>query len=1248
MPSIYGSSRLISPSVIGITGNTGPTGPTGPTGNSGNIGNTGNTGNTGGSVVGMTQSGNSILTEFSDGSVRSGPKIVGQTGNYVLFADGANISSGVLDVFSGLSLENINSTIISTLNIRGFTTASQNATTKTIEIVSNENSRVLGISYNLRNLSYVGISAGSQPQLLVYENGFRGLTGTAYDKNTDTVDFQVTNYGERVHFVSPIRKDVSSTDAIYFYWPIDWKQGNIFKLGSFADQIPAGKKVTAQILLIENPIDTTNAYGITVIVPSGITSSNTVFTGYATTTNVSSGITLAYQNTPASDEVTFSSVSWPLGYAPCLTPNTDVITSVFIDGIWYSNFGVYDKLYDQNSTFNIEEVEFVESYFNCAGSERPEVPSGTIVNCCDTSTGNCDRKLDIYCSDIVVSNCNECTRPPPLGLCCEICTGDESIVQESACPDTPLYTWSSSPTATCPDPNGSSPLLGICCYLDNNGDPQKHPELITECACTQLYANKIWTKIDNCNKNIDSINCSQQYNDIGSCCDGNGNCASTTRSDCLKYFNGPGTVCSYQHSGSSFFRCQTGTGGCCLDGTCNSVGSDAECAGSYYGCGTLCNQFRCEQTPTNSCIECQATPTNEFIVKKYNPTTGLVIGQTQLKVGDFFAGGIVAGVFNPNGATCLGNKIAHGGIINIGPEDQFIGDISDPTLIENSDVFDEMNKGSIGTVTGQLYKSVYSPDGYGFTLPDNHNKNCDSWLLIVSPYPAMVDMYDVEGNDVFAVRPRFVIESDTSESSPVPTPGGQAGSPHGDNTYTLKRVNTFVFSAGNTSFCPSFNDTIRSNTLFSSTQDTPSLCNDFTIIPVNRNYDDGGYGTLPLIKNGNKGSTYWGNTTTFDSCDDVIFCTDCEQSPFARSELGSSIAFTRNTGYFHRNWGIRNCCRLFSSDMAIYYLRGNIGSGGAFGDLLLQRRYKDPYSGFTYFFNATGTNAKSTIAEAASVYNGSTGTGFRYDAGSQSYIGPNNDGILYPNPGYYGPEYMRDQGYPQVSRWYVPSIDELAFIAAQCQQNNFQTLISGQFDIPPLVPGTSTTTTNGIRIGNYNTAFVAGASGWVWSSTGTFNEGNTGEYIQATGGVPFVNCNSDGSQAIDPSSAIYEQQVLRKQFTKAWAMKFAAVGSETIPNLYRLRKFSDNSDKAEVRLVRMIRCDNRYFKNEGTSTGQKNSITQENVDERLKNNCWAVPRLTASAIVNGSEQHSSSAYNNSNRDNTRNKDINFSILNSPP
>lgn len=1302
MPTIYGSSRLINPNIIGITGNTGPTGSTGSSGNSGGKGNTGNTGNTGANVIGMTLSGNNIITEFSDGSFRSGTKILGQTGNYVLFADGSNISSGVFDIFAGLSQESINNTIVSSLNIRGFTTASQNSTTKTIEIVSDENNKVLGISYNLRNLSYIGISSGSEPQLLVYENGFRGLTGTAYDKNTDTVDFQVTNYGERVHFVSPIRKDIGGNNAIYFYWPIDWKQGNIFKLGSYADQIPPGKNTIAQILLIENPVDTTNAYGITVIIPPGITSSNTVYTGYATTTNISSGITLAYQNTPSSEEVDFSSVSWPLGYAPCLTSNTDVITSVFIDGIWYSNFGVYNKPYTSIETINIDEVEIVESYFNCAGSQRPDnQPPLSTVNCCDTSTGNCIPNTPIgTCPGTDVDNCANCQRPPVIGLCCEICTGVTSSTTQSGCTSSPFYTWSSSINATCNDPDGPNPDLGICCYKIDS-EINKYPSLIPDCECIQLAGNiptnRIWTKISNCNKNINSIDCTDAFAGNGSCCDGNGNCTKTNQQTCAsqsKYFNGIGTVCTYSYNGTIFERCKTGTGGCCLNGSCIASSSNDDCAGLYYGCGTQCINFTCTggggggtdtqscctagnclpipsgislanctsqggvvynslgcgglcSPPTTAdCVPCQATETNTFIVPRFN-SNGTQVGSIQLKVGDFFAGGIVAGVFNPNGATCLGNRIAHGGLIDLGSGEVFIGDIPDNTLLNSEDVFDGMNKGSTETILAQAYKSVYSPDGYGFTLPDNHNKNCDSWLLIVSPFPTMIDMHNIETNDQFAVRPRFTIESDTSQSAPSQINGGLPNSPHGDNFYHLKKVNTFVFSAGNTSFCPVFNDTIQSNQLFSATQDVVSPCSDPATIPFNRNYDDGGYGTLPTFRNGIMGSTYWGNTTTFDSCDDVVFCIQCQQSPSDRSALGSSIAFSRNTGYFHRNWGIRNCCRLFSSDMAIYYLRGNIGnSPTSTNDLLLQRRYKDPYSGFTYFFNSTGNNSKTTIAEAASVYNGSTAFGFRINSPT-GYLGPNADGILYTNPGYYGSEYMRDQGYPQVSRWYVPSIDELAFIAHQCQNAGLQSLIEQPITVPVIVQGANSIQASGIRIGNYNNSFIAGASGWVWSSTGTFNEGITAEYIQATGGIPFVNSNSTGQEVVDVNSALYAQQVLRKQFSKAWAMKFAAPGFEGSIQ-YRLRKFSDTDDKAEVRLVRMIRCDNRYFKNEGTSSGAKNTTTQSNVDEALKNNCWAVPRLTASAIVNGSEQYSSSSYNLTNRSNTRNTDFKFTILNSPP
>ena len=1247
---VYGSSRIIRPNIIGITGNTGNTGPTGSTGNTGPTGRTGSTGNTGASIKGMTLTENQIVTEFTDGTLRSAANIVGQTGNYVIFADGNNLGGAGLNIFSGLSLENITDGQIYNLNIRGLTTASQNSTTKTIEIVSDPSNQNIGITYNLRNISYIGISAGSQPELLVYNSGFRGLTGTAYDKNAKTVDMQTTNYGERVHFVSPIKKDVVGTDSIYFYWPIDWKQGNIFKLGSYSDQIPGGKTVIAQILLIENPVDTSNAYGITVIAPSGITSSSTVFTGYATTTNVALGVTLAHgQNTPSSEQVDFSTISWPLGYPPCLTSNTDVITSVFIDGIWYSNFGVYNKAYTSTDTIDIDETIFDNSYLNCAGSEPPDNPE-LIVLCCDRLSGNV-RSVPIQeCTGIKVEKASDCKAPPTVGTCCEICTGIQSATTQSGCTADGFYRWTNAPTdPTCVDPDGANPPLGICCYRTDTSI-RTHPVTVTDCECSQLASNisenKIWTPIDSCNTNISAINCQNAFNGLGACCDGIGNCTTTTRDICNKYWQGEGKVCSYSSGSVIKQRCKNGPSACCLEGNCSPSSSQTSCSGSYYGCGFTCGDFDCTGNPnpgTDTCTPCQSNDTTPFIVKKY-ASNGTVSSTIQLQVGDFFAGGIVAGVFNPNGVTCLGNHRAHGGIVTDPTDntDKFIRNINDDIVGNSLNIFNQLNFGGVTGVTH--YRSVYSPDGYGFTLPDNHDKNCDSWLLIVSPYPTMIKIQELESTALYAVRPKFNITADTSQNSLPSNPS--SGVDHGSNVYFERVVNTFVFSAGNTSFCPAFNDTITGNQFFTAIQEPVNRCttpgtSDY--IRPNRNYDDGGYGTLPVLVNGVTGSTYWGNKTTFDTCADVSYqCEACELSPNARSILGNSVAFTRNTGYFHRNWGIRNSCRLFSSDIANYYLAGNIATSG--GDFANQLRYKGPYPGFSSSFIGAGQTLKTTIAEATSVYNGSTADGFKFKPFSGfGYIGPNpstpDEGNLYTNPGYYGSEYMRDQGYPQVSRWYVPSIDELAFIAAQCQDLNI--------DLQQKIR----TIQGGIDIGIQNTQFFQGGSGWVWSSTGTFNEGNTGEFIQATGGQPFVNSGASGQELVDPNSAQYQQQVLRDQFTKAWALKFPVFGSRDNVNAYRIRKMSDTEDKAELRLVRMIRCDNRYFSNEGTLNGDK-STAQNNVDEPLKNNCWAVPRLTASAIANGTAQannvESNQIYNTGNRYNSENRDFKFTILNSPP
>ena len=1253
---VYGSSRIIRPNIIGITGNTGNTGLTGSTGNTGPTGSTGSTGNTGGSIRGMTLTGNQIVTEFTDGTFRSAPNIIGQTGNYVIFADGNNLGGAGLNIFSGVSLENITNGQIYNLNIRGLTTASQNSTTKTIEIVSDEFNKNIGITYNLRNISYIGISAGSQPELLVYNSGFRGLTGTAYDKNAKTVDMQTTNYGERVHFVAPIKKDVVGTPSIYFYWPIDWKQGNIFKLGSYSDQIPEGKKVIAQILLIENPVDTSNAYGITVIAPSGITSSSTVFTGYATTTEVALGVTLAHgASAPSSEQVDFSTISWPLGYPPCLTTNTDVITSVFIDGIWYSNFGVYNKAYTSTSTIDIDETIFDNSYLNCAGSKPPDNPE-LIVLCCDRLSGNV-RSVPIQeCTGIEVDKPADCKAPPTVGTCCEICTGIQSATTQSGCTADGLYRWTNLSTDPfCNDPDGANPPLGICCYKSGS-NVTRHQVPISDCECTQfagnIPANKIWTPIDSCNLNIDSIDCINAFNGLGACCDGAGNCTTTTRDICNKYWQGEGKVCSYSSGGTTKNRCSSGPSACCVDGNCSPSPNQTSCDGSYYGCGFTCADFTCTENPNSgkdTCTPCQATATNTFKVKQYD-SSGTVISETQLKIGDIFAGGIVAGVFNPNGATCLGSKKMHGGMIDPTESntDQFVGNMLDNDLRESELVFRELNGLDIDTgsplssITGTEYKSVYSPDGYGFTLPNDHDKNCDSWLLIVSLYPAMISIDEIDAansnsnNKLFATRVKTTFEPDTSNIpyNNLTTIFATNNLPYGSNDYRSRIVNTFVWSNGSTSFCPVFNDTFYKGSTFNSIVETNTYCSDPANILVNRNYDDGGYGTLPILKDGIKGSTYWGNTTTFDTCpDDVPFCTECELSPFARSGVGSTIAFTRNTGYWSRNWGIRNSCRLFSSDIASYYLKGDIGNR-----FTLQRDfYGKAYSGFTSSYYSSGPNCKTTIAEAASVYNGSTGIGFRFTIPDTiGYINELTNSKFYPNPGYYGPEYMRDQGYPQISRWYVPSIDELAFIAYQCQNSQLQTLI---------------TNNNGIRIGD---PAIQGSPtlNAVWSSTGVFNPGITQQYIQATGGVPFVNSSSTGASIIDANSLQYQQQVLRSQFTQAWAYRFPSNASGDTQTGYRLLRRSDNSDKHEVRLVRMIRCDNRYHQN----SADQFALPTHQVNDQLKNNVWSVPRITASAIANGNSQINGLAntswdpytQSNVNSNPELSKDFKFTILDSPP
>lgn len=223
---IYGSSPYIQRKIVGITGPTGSTGPTGPDGNIGRTGATGATGNTGGSIIGMTLSNNTVVTTFDDSTSYVGGNLKGQTGNYYIFVDATNISGDGISVVHGVSYTNFgDGSLLGTVKLKGLTTASSRNGNAVVSINSSVDSGLIGITYNLSNIAYLGISGGTQGQLVVYKSGteFYGLTGTKYNASSETLDFQAMNYGERVHFVQPIKKTIynptsgAATSGRYYY-----------------------------------------------------------------------------------------------------------------------------------------------------------------------------------------------------------------------------------------------------------------------------------------------------------------------------------------------------------------------------------------------------------------------------------------------------------------------------------------------------------------------------------------------------------------------------------------------------------------------------------------------------------------------------------------------------------------------------------------------------------------------------------------------------------------------------------------------------------------------------------------------------------------------------------------------------------------------------------------------------------------------------------------------------------------------
>lgn len=1150
---IYGSSPYISRSLEGRLGSTGPTGPTGPQGIRGNTGSDGPLGPTGYGITGMTtDTDGSILSSFTDGAIFRGDAIKGNSGDYYIFADGRNVVAGAADVFAGLSYETVNvqnqgDYTKSVLRIRGLTTASQNDQLSFIGISSSPESTSIQITYSLTGLPYLGVSGGSPNQLVVSQGGplFAGLTGTEYNQGLQTVKFQSANYGERVHFVRPTKRTIlvnGPTSQVSFDWAIDWEKANTFVLNTYSDQLTGEETVSAQVLVFKNPPSTNFAKAVTIVVPEGITSG--VLTKYAAADDVS-GFTL--------QDATYS-ISFPLKYAPCFTDGVDVLNAVYIEGTWYANYGVYDTgtdSVDWNPT----------TYANCAGS----------LNLPD---------------------------PDNIGLCCTACVaGTPFVTTRTGClpyvNSGQAYFFPGKDETYAGCTLGQGPV-GICCYRNTLQQIVKHPQYVRACDCLRIADGEWshWQELTPCYSNLNAIDCTAAFNDNGACCNGSGSCqdniSEATCDSQNRYWQGKGTVCEYSTPSGLYTICDTGTAGCCLQGTCTDVSDLSECPGNYYGCGYTCGSFPCisDPTPPPTCENCFDQNGN-FAVKHFD-SNGNWTGQfTNVKIGDFFAGGIVAGVFAPKGTTVVGARSVFSGNYSGQPIENY----SENDILYGGPDTDAQNIfGSLTTNTpGQVssYKTVYDTMGYGFNLPEGHEGNCDSWLLIVAPWPARIDMVHVSSDgtetETSGFRTDPYIDNTVNKDSTLDAFNTLDSIPKGPAIEKTRTCNLFTWSHGGTSHCLTL-DSNLDGAFTTTPSETCPIAIGTSIL------HDGSYGTLSEMRNGVMGTAFWGNVSTFDTCPGTDVCGDlgCEESPYSRTLLGRRSSFTRNTGFWSRNWGIYNCCRLFGSDVSEYFLKPGNGLGGAPGTSPfagLKIRYgATGYDGFTasFFHNGTST-AKTTIAEATSTYN-------RY------YYPTETVGITYP----------------QVSRWYVPSIEELSFIAKQCLPPASPTIPG--IDLQPILVNYNGPNT-GIAIGDP----VLGADGWVWSSTGAFDAGATRQYIQATGGVPYTNL-TPGEEEIAITDPRYSQ-IQNSQFTKAWAFNFPQYlsGLNYPPNVnppqsgYAIQKADDFNDKYEVRLVRMIRCDQQYH---------TNKATQINTSELLRNRVWMVPRLTDAAICNGTSPNS--------------------------
>jgi len=587
-----GSVNRLSSSGVG---NTGPTGPIGPTGSTGPAGPTGNTGPSIIGVTGISLSNRYLITYFNNGGTYGVTgQAIGATGNRQYKVDYSNLGTGYSlaataanGVLKIRPIEFVNTTVSES---GGIVTVRATLPSTAVPITGTNN------TFNLVKFN----SAGN---LIGITNAF-GITATGSGL-VNKFKFAHANIFESARGVSFNAGETNNNIKL-----LKESNGsfNIILNGFTADKgttRPAHAPRTFYINLLSSGGTAGLIKGITLEAPVGWNStSNKIYTINVLVTNA--------QSDPLDNKPYFKSsvgnILWPNNTKPCLS----VLSSGITCDVMFTFFYVKGNIYASSRILT-------SSNGNCSSS----MVYGTRCAGKISFTGEL-LPIETRARQALFSGPNY----SGIGACCG---------EDGKCTQTDVENCDGffhGYGTTC-GTTGSyvCEKRGGCCVDDGNNQICYDDMSVSDCIDLRRIPG-IESSFSGPGLKCADISCNSQVF-TGACCDGEGSCSTTTKSECENsggYYHGNYSKCFDDLNRNI---CAGSTGACCADGVCSQATFE-NCInnnGIFTGYGKTCNNIVCN---------------SESICSKHD--------SNPLLPGDSYGGGIVVGKFIPGKSEIFGAK----------------------------------------------------------------------------------------------------------------------------------------------------------------------------------------------------------------------------------------------------------------------------------------------------------------------------------------------------------------------------------------------------------------------------------------------------------------------------------------------------------------------------------------------------------------------------------------------------------------